>query len=345
MALDTIKPTSEAWDAFVASRKGHILQTAEWGRLKSAFGWRNQIIAIGEGDAIQGGALILYKPLPFHIPGNLGYVPRGPVADWNDGSVVGALLRAIDSAARRHSAFALKIEPDERDSKTIQDRLTALGFRSSPQTVQPARTIMIDITGSEEDILTRMSQTTRRKVRTGAKKRIEVRRGSADDLDSFDALMRTTGARNEFGVHSAEYYRTAYDLFAPDHASLLMASYEGKDLAGLMVFANGDTAWYFYGASSNEERERMPTYALQWEAIRWARERGCSRYDLWGIPDEAEAKLEAEFKTRSDALWGVYGFKRGFGGEVVRTVGAWDRVYNPLIYAGYKAVLAGRSSD
>ena len=89
----------------------------------------------------------------------------------------------------------------------------------------------------------------------------------------------------------------------------------------------------------------MPTYALQWEAIRWARERGCTRYDLWGIPDEDEAKLEAEFQTRSDGLWGVYGFKRGFGGEVLRTVGAWDRVYNPLIYAGYKAVLAGRGGD
>jgi len=345
VALDTKRPTPEVWDAFVASSKGHILQTSEWSTLKSAFGWRDQVVAIGDGSMIRAGALILYKPLPFHVPGSLAYIPRGPIVDWNDSSTVDALLRAIDGAAHANRAFALKIEPEERDSKSMGELLRALGFRPSPQTIQPARTIMIDITGSEEDILMRMSQTTRRKVRTGAKKGIEVRRGSVSDLHSFNSLMHTTGSRNEFGVHSAEYYRMAYDLFAPDHAALFIASYEGRDLAGLMVFALGDTAWYFYGGSSNEERERMPTYGLQWEAIRWARERGCTRYDLWGIPDEDEAKLEAEFQTRSDGLWGVYGFKRGFGGEVLRTVGAWDRVYNPLIYAGYKAVLAGRGGD
>jgi peptidoglycan pentaglycine glycine transferase (the first glycine) len=157
--------------------------------------------------------------------------------------------------------------------------------------------------------------------------------------------MQVTGSRNAFGVHSAAYYRRAFELFAPDHAALLLASYEGQDLAGLMVFALGETAWYFYGASSNAERERMPTYALQWEAIRWARERGCTIYDLWGIPDEDEATLEAQFQTRSDGLWGVYGFKRGFGGTIARSVGAWDRVYNPLLYAMYSTVVRSRSAE
>jgi lipid II:glycine glycyltransferase (peptidoglycan interpeptide bridge formation enzyme) len=103
-----------------------------------------------------------------------------------------------------------------------------------------------------------------------------------------------------------------------------------------MVFAWGKTAAYFYGASSDEERQRMPTYAVQWAAIRWAKARGCQVYDMWGIPDAVEEELEASFTERTDGLWPVYRFKRGFGGEIKRTVGAADRVYNPLLGRLYR---------
>ncbi len=103
-----------------------------------------------------------------------------------------------------------------------------------------------------------------------------------------------------------------------------------------MVFAHGKTAAYLYGASSDEERQRMPNYAVQWAAIQWARERGCTQYDLWGVPDQPEEELEANFRKYSHDLWGVYRFKRGFGGQVKRTVGTADRVYNKLVYRLYQ---------
>jgi lipid II:glycine glycyltransferase (peptidoglycan interpeptide bridge formation enzyme) len=115
----------------------------------------------------------------------------------------------------------------------------------------------------------------------------------------------------------------------------LLAEHEGRLLAGLVVFGQGDTACYMYGASADEGRYLMPNYLLQWEAMLWARERGCRLYDLWGIPDEDAATLEAHFTERSDGLWGVYRFKRGFGGRVVRAAGAWDLVYAPLRYQLY----------
>lgn len=87
----------------------------------------------------------------------------------------------------------------------------------------------------------------------------------------------------------------------------------------------------------------MPTYALQWEAMNWARARGCTLYDMWGVPDASEEQLEAEFQERQDGLWGVYGFKRGFGGEVVRAVGAWDRIYRPLMARAYDAAIRLRA--
>jgi lipid II:glycine glycyltransferase (peptidoglycan interpeptide bridge formation enzyme) len=86
----------------------------------------------------------------------------------------------------------------------------------------------------------------------------------------------------------------------------------------------------------------MAPYLAQWEAMRWAQARGALTYDLWGVPDEDEAVLEAEFERRHDDLWGVYRFKRGFGGRVVRSAGAWDRVYNPLLYRAYLAYVQAR---
>ena len=80
----------------------------------------------------------------------------------------------------------------------------------------------------------------------------------------------------------------------------------------------------------------MPTYIVQWYAIRWARDRGCQTYDLWGVPDHDLETLEANFASRNNGLWGVYRFKRGFRGDLVQTIGAWDRPYNPLLYLFYK---------
>ncbi len=164
------------------------------------------------------------------------------------------------------------------------------------------------------------------------------------DVATFNAMMQTTGSRNDFGVHAPSYYELAYDLFVPQDAALILAEHEGDPLAGIMVFAAGASAWYLYGASSNVRRNLMAAYGVQWQAIQWAKARGCTIYDLWGIPDEDAATLEAQFENRSDGLWGVYGFKRGWGGEVVRSAGAWDKIYNPLIYAAYQLALRIRTA-
>ncbi len=121
-----------------------------------------------------------------------------------------------------------------------------------------------------------------------------------------------------------------------------IAEHQGRLLAGLMVFAFGGKAWYLYGASADDGRELMPNYLLQWEAMRWAQAQGAQTYDLWGVPDEDEQTLETQFTQRSDGLWGVYRFKRGFGGRLVRVAGAWDWVYAPLQYRLYAFAAASR---
>ena len=319
--MTDLAPVSwDAWDAFLAQHPdAHLLQTRPWAQLKSEFGWQATPFIVGES-----GALVLWRPLPLGF--HLGYVPKGPV-----GPPSAALWAAIDAHARARRAVFLKVEPD-----AWQEEAPAPppGFRASPHSVQPPRTIVVDLRPDEETILARMKQKTRYNIRLAARKGVTVR--PWDDLDGFYALLQTTAQRDGFPLHPAAYYRRAYALFHPrGEAELLVAEYQGEPLAALMVFRRGRRAWYFYGASSNRHRNRMPTYLLQWEAMRWARAHGAEEYDLWGVPDADEADLEAQFTRRRDGLWGVYRFKRGFGGQVRRAAGPWDRVYRPLLYRLY----------
>ncbi|GIV64776.1 MAG: hypothetical protein KatS3mg046_036 [Bellilinea sp.] len=308
----------------------HLLQTAEWGEFKAAFGW--QPLRLVSGFA---AAQVLFRRLPLGL--TIAYLPKGPLgSDWAN------LLAEVDEHCRRQRAVFLKVEPDcwedEPESTYLRDYFSGW-VESRP--VQPRRTVEISLAGSEEDWLNRMKQKTRYNIRLAQRKEVVVE--NSNDVNLFYRMMVTTGERDGFGVHSLAYYQRVFDSFAPKGMCvLLLAKYQTTPLAGLMIFAFGQRAWYFYGASSNEERHRMPAYLLQWEAMRWAASRGCTVYDLWGIPDEDEEVLESQFSAREDGLWGVYRFKRGFGGRVRRSVGAWDRVYQPLLYAFYQQFIARR---
>ncbi len=348
MVLTVFTPFPDQWDQFVRSHpRGHVLQLSAWANLKRAFGWRTETIALVEDGQIRGGAQLLFRRLPAQL-GAMAYIPMGGLIDAQlddrgRAALQDDLWRAIDKCARKNGATFLKYEPSIVLDHTAPT-LTALGFKPSPQTVQPPNTITIDLTGDDDAILARMNQGTRRKIRQSQKNGVRFYEAARTDVEKFNSIVQVTGARNEFGVHDPAYYQKAYDLFVPRDAALMLAAHEDDPLAGVFVFALGDWAWYLYGGSSNVKRNLMASYGVQWAAIQWAKARGCKYYDMWGIPDEEETALEAQFETRDDGLWGVYGFKRGWGGRVVRSVGAWDRVYNPLIYSAYKLAVKIRAS-
>ncbi len=333
-----VEPSASEWDIFVRQHpRAHVLQQSAWGQLKRAYGWQYCRVALTPMDssAIVAGAQVLYRSVS--KLGSMAYLPMGPLVTHDDQWT--PLWNAIRKRAAQHKAAFLKWEPGIYLDTAPPDA-SKWGFVISPQTVQPPRTILIDVQADDEAILARMNQGTRRKIRKSLKSDIHYYEGGREDVAKFTAMMQVTGSRNDFGVHEPAYYLKAYDLFVPSgNAALIMAEHGSDSLAGIMVFAAGKTAWYLYGASSNEKRDLMATYGVQWKAIEWARARGCQHYDLWGVPDADEPALEAQFQERSDGLWGVYGFKRGWGGQVVRSAGAWDKVYNPLVYNGYKAIL------
>jgi lipid II:glycine glycyltransferase (peptidoglycan interpeptide bridge formation enzyme) len=334
--LEPVTPLPAQWDAFVhAHPRGHLLQKSAWAGLKRPYGWAAARVGLAHQGALVAGAQLLFRPLPYRL-GTMAYLPFGASVSHPDQRE--PLWRAIDRAAKAHHAAFLKWEPGFFLDEPPPD-FERFGFRASTHTVQPPRTILIDIAGDAETILARMNQGTRRKIRQSAKNGVRIFEAARDDIPRFTRMMHETGERNTFGVHEPAYYALAYDLFVPGDGALILGEIDGETLAGVMVFSVGRTAYYLYGASSSARRNLMAAYGVQWAAIEWARARGCTHYDLWGIPDEDEAVLEAQFETRSDGLWGVYGFKRGWGGQVVRSAGAWDKVYNPLVYAACQLAL------
>ncbi len=333
--------SATAWEAFLERfPRAHLLQSAAWGELKAAFGWQAARL-ICESPQGQMGAQLLFRPLPLGM--SLAYLPKGPIGEGEDweSSHWRRFWHEVDELCRARRAIFLKVEPDIWQVADDQAPSPPAGFRASEHAVQPPRTLLVDLNGSEEALLGRMKQKTRYNIRLAQKRGVVV--SPSADLALFYHLMVATGQRDGFGVHRAEYYQKAYDLFHPrGDCELFVAEYEGQPIGALMAFARGERAWYFYGASADVHREVMAPYLLQWEAMRWARRRGCLTYDLWGVPDEPLAVLEAQFAERRDGLWGVYRFKRGFGGRLVRALGPWDRVYRPALYALYRRYVAHR---
>ncbi len=326
----------QVWDAFVeAHPRGHFLQLSGWGAFKEAFGWESVRVGLVENGRLTAGAQILFRPLArLPLAPRFAYIPKGPVVDWDDPARVEALFRAIDAAARSQCAAMLRVEPELRNAPEHRARLQALGLAPSPRWIQPRTTVWIDLAADEEAILKRMKQKWRYNVRLAGRKGVVVREGNEADVEAFIALMQVTGERKDFGVHAPDYYRTFWRIFAPaGRAALLLAAYEDEPLAGIMVGRSGRRAYYFYGASGNKHRNLMPSHLLQWEAMRWAKARGCTGYDLWGVPDAVADDPDAPIPDPPKGMWGVWRFKRGFGGQVVRYVGAWDKGYWPGVLA------------
>ena len=321
----------------------HVLQTWEWGEFKSRYGWRPARYLWLEGEHPRAAASLLTRRLG-RLPLAVAYVPKGPVLDYGDAALLDQVLSDLEHTARQARALFVKIDPDVRAGTAagngVVELLRRRGWRPSREQVQFRNTVLLDLTRSSDDMLAAMKQKWRYNVRLAARQGVTARLGTPADLPLLYDLYAETAARDGFVIRPREYYRDAWGAFIEAGlAQPLIAEVAGEAVAMVIVFRLAGRAWYMYGASRSAHRDKMPNHLLQWEAMRWARARGCTEYDLWGVPDEDEATLEANFETRHDDLWGVYRFKRGFGGQLRRSVGAWERVYIPVLYALYRRLV------
>jgi lipid II:glycine glycyltransferase (peptidoglycan interpeptide bridge formation enzyme) len=338
-----LKPSD--WNAALRALPcAHVLQTWEWGEFKRrTTGWQPQRIAFERDGQIVAMASVGVRRAG---PARVLYAPKGPSLDYSDSGLASAVLDHLQNMARRQGAIWFKIDPDvvagtgvpgEADEApnatgaAVTAALRARGWRFSADQVQFRNTITVDLTAAEDALLAAMSQSTRRKLRTAQKEGVVVRPGSTADLGMLYRLYQMTGERDGFLIRPAAYYEEAWRAFMQAGlAHPLIAEVDGVAVAAVILFHFGRTCWYFYGASSNEARDKQPNVLLQWEAVRWAKAQGYAVYDFWGAPDVF---------TEDDRMWGVYQFKRGFHGTVTRHIGAWDFAPYPPLYKAYTELM------
>ena len=304
-------------------------QSLEWAKLKNK--WiREVILAEDEQNNIIGSLLILIRKMP--IFGNLMYSARGPVCDIHNKQVLTQITEGAKFLAKKYNAIALRMEPEiESNDQKFREIITELGYyikddaKSFKEEVQAKNVLRVNLKGkTEEEIFNKFHQKTRYNVRTAIKKGIIVKEGKKEDLKEFYKIMVITGNRDGFIVRPLEYFERMYDCMGPENMKILIAYYNGKPISATIPITFGNKTSYLYGASSNEHRNLMPNYLLQWEMIKIAIKNKSILYDLRGIEGKA------------DNSNGLYRFKKGFGADYIELIGEINYAFKPLTYKLYR---------
>lgn len=315
-----------------------IFQTVLWGHVKSRLGWKALAFDFSTpGPA--GDVLVLARS--FGEEFSVAYVPQGPECGPEPENY-GLFLEALSDTMVRHldptpafirydlpweSHYALDIIRGERsappEARLLELRMNfgtkAWNLKKTISNMTFADTYVVDLAGSEEQILQNMKPKTRYNVRVAERKGVQVFPASVEMLPVFYDLYRQTAERNGFCLCDYKYFLSLFSAVAchPDssEAHLLLASHKQDLLAGAIVSISGRTATYLFGASSSEKRNLMGPYALHWAAIRLARSKGCSTYDMGAVSPTHDP---------THPFFGLYRFKTGFGGRIVHRTGSWD---------------------
>lgn len=315
-----------AWNEFVLQASGSpILQAYEWGNIKSGAGWEPIRIAIEDDDGtIIAGISMLKRRAP--ALGCIFYAPRGPVLDFQNDGALNLLLTAIALEAKKHKAIYLKIDPEilEEDEKAIES-LKKRGFIPKRKQVQPRTSFHVDLTRDLPDILASFAEKTRYNIRLSEKKGVTVTDASTEEgVQTFYKIYEETAKRERFLIHPLSYYQKVRSfLIDKGYGKVFLAYYKNEPIAGIFIFSFGERVWYMYGASKSSHRNIMPNHALHWHVMTWAKKKGYKVYDLWGIPSSP---------TERHPLYGVYRFKKGFNGKLVKLIGAYDLPFNKVLY-------------
>lgn len=314
---------AQEWDSALASLPyAHVLQSWAWGEIKTRHGWRATRVLFRENDMTVAAAQVLRRPLP-RTPFGVMYVPKGPALDFENTERFGRVCAELETLAKEQRAIFIKIDPDVRVNSGAGGVPKERGWRVSQEQIQFHNTVTLDLTRSETEILAGMKPKWRYNIRLGEKKGIRVESETRDWRLFYD-MYGETGARDGFLIRSFEYYRDVWEtLTDAGQAKMFLARLGEETIAGIILFVFGKRGWYFYGASRNTHRDLMPNHLLQWEAMRWAKQQGCTEYDFWGAPNVLD---------ENDPMYGVYKFKMGFGGEFVERIPAHDFVVNHPLY-------------
>lgn len=313
----------------------NILQSPFWGSLKEAFGWKPILFNYNGVDILVLVRKVIGKYSIAYIP----HAPLLPVDDQTGGNLKEIGLEIKNSLPPKCFALRYDLPTGVYQTDPVQFNMNP-ELKKASSDIQPPDTVIISLKESEEDILLRMKSKTRYNIRLSFRKGVIVKKTGIESLDDWYKLYEETSLRDKITIHSKFYYKKIFELSfegseLKEYPEIVMfrADYNNQLLAGIIVAVYGRRATYLYGASSNQDRNLMPAYALQWEALKYAKEKGCSEYDLFGIPPE---------NNPDHPMSGLYRFKTGFGGDILHRPGCWDLPLKPVVYKVYRWVESAR---
>ncbi len=301
----------QTWNAFVQEhgpRSGRFLHSWGWGDFQQAAGHKVERLVLGDWDGV---ALVQTKQVRGF--GSYRYIARGPIMKHGD---------SAESARVLGKHFFLRAD------LPLEGEEVPGGWKKSIE-LQPAHTLITDLSESEEVLLKNMHHKTRYNIRLAEKKGVHVSIAPVDFGDIAE-VFEQTATRDKFNLHSMSYYEKMLETLSQTDCRVFVATalYENVHLAANIMIDFGDTRTYLHGASSNEYRNVMAPYLLQWELMKDAKASGLRYYDWWGVAPEGAI---------GHAWSGISRFKRGFGGEEVAYVGTVDAVRQSMKYYAYVA--------
>lgn len=315
-------------DFLTKQANSQFIQCWQWGEFQGLVSGKNWMLSVEDNGEIVASAKIITKDLP--AGKKYFYCGRGPViTDGADKMEATRLIFAeIERLAKQEGAMFLRFDPihdlEEHDYKINGNEALIKTYD-----VQPSKTLVINLTKTEEELLAEMHQKTRYNIRLAEKKGVKIIEAGKEKFEEFWNLLDQTSDRDQFRPHGRDYYQAMLEL-SDSPVKLFFAEYEKKLITTALVSFFGDTATYLHGGSSNDDRNVMAPYLLQWHCIKLAKAKGHKFYDFHGIDEEKWA--------------GVTKFKKGFGGMEINYPGTFDLVYDEGWYNIYKMIRQVRRS-
>lgn len=313
----------EVWERFVSGHKeANFLQSWYWGEFQIQIGKKVEYLGFFQGEQIVGICLVVVEKAR---RGTYLTVAGGPVLDWSNTELVRACFESLKAMALEHSASFVRVRPQLVENELSLSIFKKYGFSPAPMHLTADLTSQVDLTRPEDQMMEAMRKTTRYEIRKAEKLGVTVKTSlNVDDIDSFYDLQLQTSVRQKFIPFSRSFLKEQFRVFVQNNNALLYRAYLGETLlAEAFIIFYGQEATYHYGASTEDGRKVPGAYLLQWEAMKEAKRRGLTRYNLWGV---------AKPEQTGHRFYGVSVFKRGFGGQDVAYVPAQDMVIDRLRY-------------
>ncbi|MFC2754448.1 MAG: lipid II:glycine glycyltransferase FemX [Candidatus Nanogingivalis sp.] len=338
------------WDDFINEHGGHPLQLWGWGELKSQSpNWKVKRVFLKNGEEkyidrkkkdhsdIVAAAQILVRKLPFPLR-NFAYIPRGALVISKKPIERARISREIALWASKNikpKPVCLTMEPDWDNG----DFELSNGWRRSKNTILIPRTLILDLTRNEDELLAKMSKKTRQYIRKSGGE-VKVRQlKTEEEIDRALEIYTETAKRARFAIHSKDYYHKLYQKMGEnspifgafiekeqgeptkEHENAetfeeyktaeerVAEKLKNQEMVAFLWFAQSDSvAFELYGGITEAGQKARANYALKWIAIIEMKNHGVKRYDFNGLLNDGISKFKAGFANHEDLLVGTLDF-------------------------------------